>query len=46
MPCGSTRASATSAVGETETVRKVCELVFEPDDQFGDYAGGECRRAG
>ncbi len=32
------------AVGETRTVRKRCDLVFEPDDQFGDYAGGDCDR--
>jgi hypothetical protein len=32
------------AVGAARTVRKACELVFEPDAGFGDYAGGECRR--
>lgn len=32
------------AVGETRTVRKRCELVLEPDEEFGDYAGGDCKR--
>jgi hypothetical protein len=32
------------AVGDATTVRKVCSLVLERDDQFGDYAGGDCKR--
>ena len=48
--CGSTskpdgRASVkVKAVGEAITVRKVCSLVLERDDQFGDFAGGDCKR--
>lgn len=32
------------AVGEGATVRKRCSLVLERDDEFGDYAGGDCKR--
>ncbi len=32
------------AVGEATTVRKRCQMVLEPDDEFGDYAAGDCRR--
>jgi hypothetical protein len=32
------------AVGAGRTVRKACTLVLEPDEGYGEYAGGECRR--
>lgn len=30
--------------GNGVTQRKRCSLIFEPDPQFGDYAGGDCRK--
>lgn len=32
------------AVGENRTIRKRCDLVLERDDEFGDYASGDCDR--
>jgi hypothetical protein len=32
------------AVGETRTIRKRCDLLLERDDEFGDYASGDCDR--
>jgi hypothetical protein len=32
------------AVGTNRTVRKRCALTLEPDDEFGDYATGPCRK--
>jgi len=32
------------AASDAGSVKKVCELTLEPDDEFGDYAGGPCRK--
>jgi hypothetical protein len=37
---------AVRAANQGELVRKRCTLDFQPDPQFGDFAGGRCKRLG